>query len=220
MSYDLAVWEGTRPSDDAAAGETFERLYGEYVDIDEIPPTPAIRAYVDALLGRWPESTDANGPWADSPLIGNARGPLFHFALTYSRADEVVPVAARLAAEHGLVCFDPQSERLRLAGTPAALVLSAADDSRVSDPSPDDIEATVRSLTVDNWFAILERDEGTFLQVAVKPGWFALEVREGTPESHVATRVTTIDEATAAFHAYARSDETWTAAHTWAPVEL
>jgi len=101
-----------------------------------------------------------------------------------------------------------------------ALVLSAADDSRVSAPSSDDIEATLRSLTVDNWFAILERDEGTFLQVAVKPGWFALEFREGTPESHVATEVSTIDEVTAAFHAYARGEDAWSKTHTWAPVEL
>ena len=35
-----------------------------------------------------------------------------YFPIVWSRADEVAEVASRIAAEHGLVCFDPQSEQL------------------------------------------------------------------------------------------------------------
>jgi hypothetical protein len=40
MSYDLAVWKGDRPADDAAAGAQFEALAGQYLGADEgQPPT-------------------------------------------------------------------------------------------------------------------------------------------------------------------------------------
>jgi hypothetical protein len=40
MSYDLAVWEGERPTDDGAAARAFRDLYECYVDTEvEHPPT-------------------------------------------------------------------------------------------------------------------------------------------------------------------------------------
>ena len=113
MSYDLAVWEGPQPASAEAADETYDtimdRLDGDGADEE---PTPAIRAYVDALLARWPDLDDDNEdevPWADGPLLGNAFGNAIYFALVYSRADEAADYAARLAAEQGLVCYDPQA---------------------------------------------------------------------------------------------------------------
>jgi hypothetical protein len=70
MSYDLAVWEGDRPPDDQAG----QAVYREHVTLleisgpaDRIPPTPRIRAYVEALLDRWPDiDEDDDSPWASS----------------------------------------------------------------------------------------------------------------------------------------------------------
>jgi hypothetical protein len=80
------------------------------------PPTPAVRRYVETLLERWPD-IDANGgedsPWAAGPLMSDAIGPFFYFPMVFSMADEPSEYAARLAAHHGLVCFDPQLSRLR-----------------------------------------------------------------------------------------------------------
>jgi len=116
MSYDLAVWEGEHPADDDA-GEVFQRLYRQYLDTPaEIPPTSAIRDYVTALLARWIDMTEDEhdvSPWSDGPLINNANGPIIYFAMRYSMADEVSAAAARMAADRGLVCFDPQWNRLR-----------------------------------------------------------------------------------------------------------
>jgi hypothetical protein len=133
VTYDLAVWEGPPPTDDAAALATYRQLLqqwqhegvveaihakmrGEQTAYD---PTPAIAAYVADLLRRWPDSGDEldESPWADAPVINNANGPLFYFAMAYSKAEEAVTFAAELAANHGLNCFDPQSEHLL---TPAA----------------------------------------------------------------------------------------------------
>jgi hypothetical protein len=114
MSFDLAVWEGDRPSDDKAAAAEYGRLMDQ-LEADELgEPTPRIRAYVEALLARWPDIDEADdSPWATSPLMEEASGPLVYFPMVFSRADEAAAFAASVAREHGLVCFDPQSESLR-----------------------------------------------------------------------------------------------------------
>lgn len=116
MSFDLAVWCGERPASDAAAAAVYEDLMdrmeaGEF----EMEPSPTIRAYVEALLARWPdidEDAGEDSPWAVAPLMENAFGDAVYFPMVWSRADEASDFAARTAAEHGLVCYDPQRETL------------------------------------------------------------------------------------------------------------
>ncbi|MEV4443496.1 hypothetical protein AB0K09_31795 [Streptomyces sp. NPDC049577] len=116
MSYDLAVWEGHRPADDTAATAIFSDLFNRYMGTDaEHPPTDRIAAYVAALLERWPDLTEDEedlSPWSIGPLIGAAKGPLFYFPMRYSMADEASAHAAEVASSMGLVCFDPQVQRL------------------------------------------------------------------------------------------------------------
>ena len=117
MSYDLAVWEGERPADDKAAGRAFMDLYDRYIDTEtDIPPTERIEAYVAALLERWcdmSEDVEDTSPWSTGPLIREAGGPLIYFPMRYSMADEASAFAAALADSMGLICFDPQHNRLR-----------------------------------------------------------------------------------------------------------
>ena len=55
MSCDLAVWEGERPADDAAADSEFERLYAHYIAGSQLqPPIPRIAPYVRTLLASRP----------------------------------------------------------------------------------------------------------------------------------------------------------------------
>ena len=113
MSYDLAVWEGARPSSDAEAARMFETMLERNANRE---PAPSIRNYVEALLARYPDLDDDNEdetPWSDAPLIDNAAGSIIHFAMVYSMAEEASAFAAALAKRHGLVCFDPQLGTLR-----------------------------------------------------------------------------------------------------------
>ncbi|MFE2092988.1 hypothetical protein [Streptomyces sp. NPDC059460] len=118
MSYDLAVWEGERPADDAAAARCFSDLYDRFIDTDEpaVPPAERIAAFVAVLLERWPDLTeddDDTSPWSTAPLIGEARGPLIYFPMRWSMADEASTQAAEVASSMGLNCFDPQARKLR-----------------------------------------------------------------------------------------------------------
>lgn len=114
MSYDLAVWEGEQPSSDAEAGAIHTALYDRYIDTDEeLPPTPLLVEFVNALLERWPEDDeDDEAPWATAPLIEEASGPYIYFPMSYSRAEEASAYVAEVARRLGLVCFDPQEDRL------------------------------------------------------------------------------------------------------------
>ncbi|MER5757818.1 hypothetical protein [Streptomyces sp. NPDC002082] len=118
MSYDLAVWEGERPADGRAAARCFNDLYDQYVDTEEpaVPPVERIAAFVAVLLQRWPDRTKGDtdtSPWATAPLIGEARGPLIYFPMSWSMADEASTHAAKVASSMGLNCFDPQARQLR-----------------------------------------------------------------------------------------------------------
>jgi hypothetical protein len=117
MSFSLAVWQGSRPRDDADALAQFQRLYAAYAQgVDQGEPTPAIRTFVEALTAKYPDGLPDDrvdeGVWSDEPLAGNAIGTFFYFGIVGSRVDEVVPFVARVAKEHGLVCFDPQEARV------------------------------------------------------------------------------------------------------------
>ena len=113
MSYDLAVWDGELPRGDEA-GAVFDELYERYLDSDEIAElSPRISAYVEALVERYPDDA-AGSPWVSPPVMGEASGPIVYLLMSYRRAEEVSEYAAALAREHGLVCYDPQGETLRV----------------------------------------------------------------------------------------------------------
>ncbi|XIE81551.1 hypothetical protein AB6O49_34170 [Streptomyces sp. SBR177] len=114
MSYDLVVWDGDRPTDDRAAGATFDELFERYLESDDVavPPEPRIMAYVEALVARYPDDGDHSVVWASPPLVDEASGPIVYLLMSYANAEEVSEYAAAVAREHGLVCFDPQGECL------------------------------------------------------------------------------------------------------------
>jgi hypothetical protein len=116
VSYDLAIWEGDRPVDNATACEEYRLLHDRQIRSESEPPTPRIGAYVCALLDRYPDiDTEAGegSPWATGPLMGEASGPFLYLPLVYSRCNEASAWIARLAQDQGLVCYDPQAGKLR-----------------------------------------------------------------------------------------------------------
>ncbi|CAI9408375.1 hypothetical protein [Nocardioides sp. T2.26MG-1] len=120
MSYDLAIWEGPKPGSQSEAIAEYERrMDAMEAALDDpggpAPATPAIRAFIDAALTRFPELDDESGPecpWAASPLDGDAVGAMIYFPMTFSGAEFARDPLAEIADSLGLVCFDPQIEQL------------------------------------------------------------------------------------------------------------
>ena len=120
MTYDLAVWEGPKPADNARAATEYERRMDAMEEAlaareDTPAPTPAIQAFLGAALARFPELNQDSGrdcPWATAPLKDEAIGDLIHFPMTFSGAEYARDPLAEIADSLGLVCFDPQIEQL------------------------------------------------------------------------------------------------------------
>jgi hypothetical protein len=110
VSWDLAVWEGEAP-DAAEAGDRYAELaeaYEEALENGTISPlTPALDAFLTALVERLPDDTES-GPWAFTPVREEASGPLAILHVQWDRVAKVLQVAPALAREHGLVCLDLQ----------------------------------------------------------------------------------------------------------------
>ena len=227
MSYDLAVWEGDRPANDLAAAAEFELLYGRYIESDEeVEPTPRIAAYVAALLDRYPDiDTDAgdDSPWSTSPLSGEASGPLVYFPMVWSRCAEVSAWAARLAEDHALNCYDPQLEQLRTPWAQPWRFELTAHGCSFRDPGSERIRRVVTRLSADNYFAVLTRSDDWYVQVGIgervgaRPGWYALERRDGVPEEHYRAEVADIEEVIRAFVSFRQDDPTIPLRFPWQP---
>src|SRR4051794_39578968 len=120
MSYDLAVWVGTRPATNSDASDEYERrMDAMEVSLESAgePPAPSeeIRRFVEAALARYPGLDENSGPecpWASSPLMGEAVGDLIYFPMTFSGSEYARDVLADIANTLGLVCYDPQIEGL------------------------------------------------------------------------------------------------------------
>jgi len=115
VSYDIVVWVGDAPANDAAALAVFARHAAAMeaaIEGDlEAEPDPRLIAFAAALHGLYPDPEDDDTPWAAGPpddIVGDA---LF-VAMRPSRADTAIPAIVETVEAHGLVGFDPQSETL------------------------------------------------------------------------------------------------------------
>ncbi len=117
MSYDLGVWYRTHPiSHQEAQAQYFRLCEGE--DITGYTEAAGkISAFVEELVSRYPplgeypdEETD-DCPWsAEFDVMG---GHVI-IAIAWSRCREISPWVSEAASRHGLVCYDPQAQKLRL----------------------------------------------------------------------------------------------------------
>ena len=104
-------------------------------------------------------------------------------------------------------------------------MLSSCDGSRVENPGPAQIEATVGRLSAANWFAVLDRGDhyvqaGFGERAAVRQGRFALEHREGLPDRHFRTEVEDRSRIVRAFTGFAAGDDSRRREFDWQRMEF
>lgn len=104
VSFDLVVFTleaGASAADIRAAHQRCRR--GEHV---HVPPGRLITSFYRTITRYYPDRPGPGSPWAVSPL--HVAADHVEMRLTESCADEVLLTIERLAAEHGLLLFDPQ----------------------------------------------------------------------------------------------------------------
>jgi hypothetical protein len=117
MGYQLVVWEGVRPADDDAGVEQFRALAEQHLLGEPTEPTPAIRAFIEALTTVWTDDPDDprwdKSPWKYPPLLDGASGPMVFLDLRLRSEVIISTVIASIAEDHGLVTLDLMVGMLR-----------------------------------------------------------------------------------------------------------
>jgi hypothetical protein len=236
VSYNVAVWEGERPVDDAEGQRHFEDLYGQYLGVVPLPqPTARIRAFVGALLARWPETgaggpvlTPPDSPWSDGPLIQNAGGPIVYFGVLSDRADEVTAFAKELADREKLVCFDPQTNvvlsgvgRRGGEGRPVWRMITHSGRTH-SRLNPDLVRGALASLPRDGHVVVenaADPDDQIYLQVWLRPnGVYQVEHRLGSEDQHFVTMTASVEKVADAVVNWIHGRDEWRTSFDWTPL--
>jgi hypothetical protein len=116
MSCDYAVWHTTSRLTSAEAGQLYLQLCDG--DASGVTPHPGIAAFYAELTARHPEIDDVPEdrvgdvelcPW--SIAFDRSDGYII-MCCVWPKADYVGQLVSALAAKHGLVFYDPQSDRV------------------------------------------------------------------------------------------------------------
>jgi hypothetical protein len=116
MSFTVDLIVGPLPESDKQAWQCVEVLRQSYYD-DEREKAPALVKLHAVLTARYPclcSYTDDDPridecPWADGPMMGNFSHEMGMLAISFSRADEVVPFIIKEANALGISVADGQS---------------------------------------------------------------------------------------------------------------
>ncbi|MBV1849443.1 hypothetical protein [Catellatospora tritici] len=228
MSFDLYVWHESESITADDARIKLERWADGQPDVfDAHSRVPALRA---ALLEMFPplenlsiDDIDDLGVWSYTPEPSDY---VLAISCVWSRADEVGSAVLRLAAEHGLVCYEPGFHVLNpnAPGYAPPFTLSSAVSPTVPDPDDKRLDWTVRRLSAGDFYAVLERADGWYAQVGygrsagVPTGTYALEHREGSAERHFRTETTDVVEAVRFFQEFRAGTDEWRRRHVWRPL--
>jgi hypothetical protein len=223
VSFDLYLWASPSP----VTANQAERICLRLAEGDHLVtvPSPRLLEFAEELAARYPPLEDLDSievsPWHMSPDVSSERAVL---CMGFPQASEIRSEILELAGRHALVCYDPQARRVHhpAQATPAgALRLESCDGSRTFGPGPGEIRRQVRLLSRTNWYAVLEREEGTYVQAGLGPsagapeGKYALEYRDGSPEQHYRALVDNLGDIAAAFTGFASGEDGWKSGHDW-----
>ncbi|MCP2327293.1 hypothetical protein HDA40_005800 [Hamadaea flava] len=230
MSFDLYVWHEPAPlTADAALGKLEQWAEGAE---DPFAAHPAVMAMRNALLERFPpleslraEELDSSGVWSLTPEPSES---ILSISIIWSRAAEVGEAVAAMANDYGLVCYEPGFHIVNpnAPGYIPAFVLTSAAYPDVPDPDAQRIEWTVRKLSNENHYAVLERADGWYVQVGfgekvgAPAGTYGLEYREGSSDSGARAETRDVAEAVRLLQEFLGGQEHWKHRHAWKALAL
>ena len=127
MSYTVDLIVGSLPSDDKEAWKQIEALRETYYN-DDRKKAEALVALHSVLTARYPclcsysedDPMMDESPWTDGPMLGNFAHEMGMLAISFTRADEVVPFIIKEANALGISVADGQSEDIYRPGSSSA----------------------------------------------------------------------------------------------------
>jgi hypothetical protein len=218
VSYDFAIWERDGPTGEHGAAAAFEELSNRYLDDDLVAPTARIQAYSEALAAQFPDDESEDTPWAAGGPNGSGSGPILYVAVSYSQANEVGVVAERLAQEHGLVFFDPQTAPA--APVNAGEVTITTSQGTVALPDRWAFFLSQELRDVDDYVIVDSGRVQFFAQARNDDGTFTLEYRDGSPQQHYQVEGVDLGDVAEALSQWAENRRDFVSKHTWERLPL
>lgn len=218
MSYDFAIWESDDLTGEHGAMATFEELFNRYLDDDLVAPTARIQAYSEALAAQFPGDESEDTPWAAGGPNGNGSGPILYVAVRYSHANEVGVAAERLAQEHGLVFFDPQTAPTTPVNAGEVTITTSQGSAALPDRWAFFLSLELRN--VDDYVIVDSGRDHFFAQARNDNGTFSLEYRAGSPQQHYQVQGVDLGEVAEALSQWTENRRDFISKHTWERLTL
>ena len=225
MSFDLVVWYEPSPITGAQARHKLDKAY-DHGDESGFIPHDAVRRFRQDLLAQFPagedlDPTNDTAVWSVTPDDSDR---YISMSMSFSKADDVVPVILQLADTHGLVCLDPQNNSIHL--PPALgrnLTLTVPGRRELTNPESEVLQSLVRQALQRGSYAILEDQPGYYLQAGSGPGvgmrqpGYAIEYRDGSADAHFRHETLNLEEVLAAFESFRAGDGAFRTTLAWQP---
>ena len=133
MGYDLGVFYSERPHSNGEATERYRAYRRKDRVADFIEPSPRVGAFLKELTERYPRLRDLSDEAAEaSPWSADFESSEGHVLLSIvlSKALDTARVIVDLAERNGLICVDPQSEKILFAPPGFRVEFSEWDKNR------------------------------------------------------------------------------------------
>ncbi|GAA5172949.1 hypothetical protein [Viridibacterium curvum] len=118
MSYTIDLIVSDLPSSNDEVWKAIEALRAVYYE-DKREKSPKLLQLHEVLTEKYPclssyedDEDDDECPWADGPMLNNFAHEMGMLAISFSRADEVVPYVVQKANALGIVVADGQSGKV------------------------------------------------------------------------------------------------------------
>lgn len=222
MSFDLAVW---RLAEQQITADEASQLYSDLCSrpFQSFIPGPEMAAFVDAVAERFNATqTAADLPWAAEPDVAEDCAIM---PIQSALASDVFPIVRDLARERALVCFDPQRSTVYqpapIGTSSGSGTLELADGRIIDGPGQELVEESIRGLSEENWFVVLEWRQNYYLQAGfgdragAPRGHYVIEYRDGSPAKHRRAFSSSLDDLSVVFLAYWNGGIEWTSGFSW-----
>ena len=119
MSYDLLCWASS--ANMTPDNPAFEAWRDSKYQASDPEPSPALIAFADALLARYPDldSDEQDTVWAFGPIKSSIAADYMDLHIDSEAPSSAIKFILETARKHGIDCLDPQDAEFYPAAEPS-----------------------------------------------------------------------------------------------------